>query len=92
MATRGGGRDLDMQLPGLAPHLAGRPMCRCWALEHGPLAKAGEPMPPGEHDLLAIRLDFREEVGMSTTSPPWRAAARKLSVDAEASTPQSATV
>ena len=90
VATRGGGRDRDMQVPELAPHPRAL-MRRRWALEHGLLAKAGEPLPPGEHNLLAIRLDFGEEEGMPTTSPPWRAVAQKLSVDAKASTPQSAT-
>ena len=74
------------------PTLAGKPMRKRWAPEHGLLAKAGELMPLGDHDLLAIRLDFREEARTSTTSPPWRAAARELSVDVRRSTPRSATV
>ena len=86
VSAHGGGCKRDMLYPDLAPH-TGRQMRKRWPPEHGMLSRAGEMMPPEKHGLLAIRLDLREEVRTSTTSPPWRAAARKLGVDAKESTP-----
>lgn len=56
----------------------GQQMRRRWKSSDGLLSKGGQPLKAGQHDLLAVRMDFRIIEVASDSLPLWRAAASKI--------------